>query len=208
MNTVTNFVVQFPLKTEKYQEDILDKRFEIGRNIYNVLVDVTQKRYKEMIKTKKYRNLLSQLSGDKTKDRSVWKQIKEIRKQFGMSEYSFHKDVQKLQHHFSENIDSFTAQKIASNLWMAYEKLFFGNGEEVHYKKYGSLNSLEGKSNEAGIRFKNDIIMWNGLKMPVVINYNNYYESQALKSEISINTMFKLYLRELHPSKLITKRAK
>lgn len=28
---MSNFIVQFPLKTEKYQEDILNKRFEIGR---------------------------------------------------------------------------------------------------------------------------------------------------------------------------------
>lgn len=62
------FIVQFPLKTEKYQEDILDKRFEIGRQIYNSLVNITQKRYREMIKTKRYRNLISQLSGDKKKD--------------------------------------------------------------------------------------------------------------------------------------------
>ena len=55
---MANFIVEFPLKTEKYQEDILDKRFEIGRQIYNSLVNVTQKRYKEMIKTKKYRTLL------------------------------------------------------------------------------------------------------------------------------------------------------
>lgn len=46
---VTNFIVQFPLKTEKYQEGILDRRFEIGRQIYNSLVNITQKRYKEMI---------------------------------------------------------------------------------------------------------------------------------------------------------------
>ena len=58
---MANFIVEFPLKTEKYQEDILDKRFEIGRQIYNSLVNVTQKRYKEMIKTKKYRTLLSLL---------------------------------------------------------------------------------------------------------------------------------------------------
>lgn len=64
---MANFIVQFPLRTEKYQEDILDKRFEIGRQIYNSLVNVTQKRYKEMIKTTKYRNLMSQLSGDKKK---------------------------------------------------------------------------------------------------------------------------------------------
>lgn len=62
---MANFIVEFPLKTEKYQEDILNKRFEIGRKIYNSLVNVTQKRYKEMIKTKKYRTLLSSLTGNK-----------------------------------------------------------------------------------------------------------------------------------------------
>ena len=113
-----------------------------------------------------------------------------------MSECSFHKDVQKLQHHFSENIDSFTAQKIASTLWSSYEKLFFGNGEEVHYKKYGSLNSLEGKSYKNGIRFKNNMILWNGLKMSVVINYNNYYECQALKSEIAYCRVTRKFVRD------------
>ena len=190
------FTVQFPLKTEKYQEDILVKRFEIGRNIYNVLVNVTQKRYKEMIKTKKYRNLLSQLSGDKTKDRSIWKQIKVIRKQFGMSEYSFYTDVQKVQHHFSKNIDASTARSIATNLWQAYEKLFFENGESIHYKRYNSLNSLSGKSNKNGIRFRNAIISWNGLKIPVVINYNNYYENQALKSEIIYCCIVRKFVRD------------
>ena len=86
---MANFVVQFLLKTEKYQEDMLDKRFEIGRKIYNSLVNVTQKRYKEMTKTKKYRNLISSLSNDKKKDKDIWKQINEMRKQYGMSEYSF-----------------------------------------------------------------------------------------------------------------------
>ena len=35
--SLSNFIVQFPLKTELYQEDILNKRFEIGRKIYNSL---------------------------------------------------------------------------------------------------------------------------------------------------------------------------
>ena len=70
---MANFIVLFPLKVEKYQEDILDKRFEIGRRIYNSLVNVTQKRYKEMTKTNKYRNLISSLSNDKKKDKDIWK---------------------------------------------------------------------------------------------------------------------------------------
>ena len=58
---MSNFIVQFPLITEKYQEDILNKRFEIGRKIYNSLVTVSQKRYKEMIKTKQYRSIKEKL---------------------------------------------------------------------------------------------------------------------------------------------------
>lgn len=193
---MVNFTVQFPLKTEKYQEDILDKRFEIGRQIYNSLVNITQKRYKEMIKTNRYRNLISQLSGDKKKDKSVWKQINDIRKQFGMSEYSFFKDVKRLQHRFSNNIDSRTARSLASNLWRAYERLFYGNGEYIHYKKHGSLDSLKGQTNTRGIRFRDDMILWNGLTIPVIIDYNNYYENQALKSEIAYCRIIRRFVRK------------
>lgn len=192
---MANFIVEFPLKTEKYQEDILNKRFEIGRKIYNSLVNVTQKRYKEMIKTKKYRTLLSSLTGNKKSDKEIWKQINDIRKQYGMSEYSFYEDVKQMQKHFKDNIDSFTAQKIATTLWKSYDKLFYGNGKKVYYKKYGELNSLEGKSNKTGIRIINDTLVWNGLEIPVVIDYNNYYEYQATQSKICYNRIVRKYVR-------------
>ena len=192
---MANFIVQFPLKTEKYQEDILNKRFEIGRKIYNSLVNITQKRYKEMIKTKKYRTLLSSLTGNKKTDKDIWKQINDIRKQYGMSEYSFHEDVKKMQKHFKDNIDSFTAQKIATELWKSYDKLFYGNGKKVYFKRFGELNSLEGKSNKTGIRFKDDMIIWNGLEIPVLIDYNNYYEYQAMQSDICYCRIIRKYIR-------------
>lgn len=195
MNIVANFIVQFPLKTEKYQEDILNKRFEIGRKIYNSLANVTQKRYKEMIKTKKYRALLSSLTGNKKTDKDIWKKVSDIRKQYGMSEYSFHEDVKKFQNYFKDNIDSFTAQKIATELWKSYDKLFYGNGKKVYYKKYGSFNTLEGKSNRQGIRFKDNTLFWNGLEIPVVIDYNNYYEYQALQCEICYCRIVRKFIR-------------
>lgn len=192
---MSNFVVQFPLKTEKYQEDILEKRFKIGRYIYNSLVTITQNRYKEMIKTKRYRNLINQLTGDKKKDKPVWKEIGLMRKEYNLTEYSFHKDVKPLQKHFSKNIDAFTAQKIASSLWKAYDKLFYDNGEVVHYKRYDDITSLEGKSNKTGIRFKDDILVWNGLSIPVDIDYGNPYEYQAMQSEIAYCRIVRKYIR-------------
>ena len=192
---MANFIVQFPLKIEIYQEDILHKRFEIGRKIYNELVNITQKRYKEMIRTKKYRNLISSLTGNKKTDKGIWKQIHALRKQYGMSEYSFHEDVKKLQKHFKDNIDAFTAQKIATELWKSYDKLFYGNGKKVYYKKYDSFHTLEGKSNKTGIRFKDDMLIWNGLKIPVVIDYDNDYEYEALQCDICYCRIVRKYIR-------------
>lgn len=191
---MSNFIVEFPLKTEKYQEDVLNKRFKVGRYIYNSLVNVTQKRYKEMIKTKKYRNLISVLTENKKSNKEIWKQINDIRKQYGMSEYSFHEDVKQMQNHFKDNIDSFTAQKIATQLWKSYDKLFYGNGNKIYYKRHGELNALEGKSNRTGIRFKDNTILWNGLKIPVVIDYDNDYEYQAMQSKICYNRIIRKYI--------------
>lgn len=109
-----HFILQFRFKTEQYQEDILAKRFEIGRKIYNSLVNITQKRYHEMIKTKEYRSLIYSLTGNKKEDKETWKKINDMRKQYRLYEYAFHEDVKKIQQHFKKNIDAFTAQKIAT----------------------------------------------------------------------------------------------
>lgn len=192
---MSNFIIEFSLKTEKYQEDILNKRFEIGRQIYNSLVNVTQKRYKEMIKTKKYRILLSLLTGRKNNDKEIWEQINDIRKQYGMSEYSFFNDVKTMQYHFKDNFDANTARSIASALWKSYHKLFYENGKNIYYKKYGELNSLEGKSHDSGIRFKNNIVFWSGLKIPIIIDCDNYYEYQAIQADICYCRIVRKYIR-------------
>lgn len=182
---MSRYCVTFPLITEKYQETILNKRFEISRQLYNAVLSKAYKRYKSMIETKKYRQLKEQINNANEKEKKLlYKQLNEMYKQYRLNEYSLHEDIQEMQHHFSENIDSFTAQKIATRVWSAFEDLLFGDGEIVHFKKYGELDSLEGKSNKTGIKFKDGFLIWNGLKIPVKIDYNNPYEYQALKDEI------------------------
>ena len=168
------FIVQYRLRMQPYQRHILDKRFEIGRRIYNALAHVTLNRYREMIKRKDYRQSLQ------NKD---WKEVNRIRQNFGFSEYSFHSLVKRMQQHFKCHIDSNTAQKIATNLWKAYEKVFYGNGQRIHFKKYGDFNSLEGKSNKSGIRFKEGQLEWLKLKIPIVVRTD--YEIKAFEREIA-----------------------
>ena len=56
-------------------------------------------------------------------------------------------------------------------------------------------HSFRGKSNKKGIRFKDDTIIWNGLEIQVVIDYDNYYENQALQCDICYCRMVRKYIR-------------
>lgn len=204
------FTVQFPLIVEKWQADILNKRFEMGRKIYNSLVKLTLNRYKEMIKNERYKELLASIQRKKDgkaskneHNKKIFKEINQMRDDYKLSEFQFHSDVKPFQKYYKKHIDSNTAQKLGTRLWNAYEKVIFGNGKEIHFKKYDTLNSLEGKSNGSGIRFRNNKIEWFGLKMPVVIDFNNQYEVEAFKSKISycrikrkfIRNKYKFYLQ-------------
>ena len=168
------FIIQFRLKIQPYQRYILNKRFEVGRRIYNALAHVTLNRYREMTKRREYRQAI---------EAKEWKIVNKIRQEFGFSEYSFHSLVKQMQQHYKCHIDSNTAQKIATNLWKAYEKVFYGNGKKIHFKKYGTFDSLEGKSNKSGIRFKEGQLEWLKLKIPVKIRTD--YEIEALEREIA-----------------------
>ena len=50
-----NFVLTLELKTEKWQEDILNKRFNIGRQIYNACLGELFKRYNTMTQGREYK---------------------------------------------------------------------------------------------------------------------------------------------------------
>jgi hypothetical protein len=141
----SNFILTLKLNTQKYQEDILNKRFDIGRQIYNACLNELFKRYNLMKQSKSYQKTLKM---KKSKERN--KQFQEINKNFGLTEYSLHKFVKPMQHHFKKNIDSFTAQKIATRCFNAFKEKLYNPKIKVKFKRYDSFNSLEGKSNKTG----------------------------------------------------------
>ncbi len=116
------YVLNLKLKTQPFQENILDKRFEIGRKVYNAVLGQALKRYREMIKTKRWRKNQNNISNiykvekdDKKRNKlcKLYFNIKNnMLKEFRLNEYSLHADVKQIQRHFKKNIDSFTAQKL------------------------------------------------------------------------------------------------
>jgi len=186
----STFVLTLKLNTEKYQEDILNKRLDIGRQIYNACLNELFKRYQTMKQSKLYQETLKM---DKSKERN--KQFRKINKSFGLTEYSLHKFVKPMQKHFKKNIDSFTAQKIASRCFDAFKEKLFSPKIKVRFKKYGTFNSLEGKSNGTGIKYRGQILKWNEINIPIIIKKKDDYAKEALKNRIKYCRILRKVIR-------------
>ena len=100
-----------------------------------------------------------------------------------------------MQKHFKVNIDSFTAQKIATRCFNAFQKLTFHQSNKVCFKKYGEMNSVEGKSNKTGIRFKENTLIWNGLEIPAIIKKNDTYAQMSLMNKIKYCRIVRKFIR-------------
>jgi hypothetical protein len=70
-------VLTIPLKTEIWQEDILFKRFEIYRSIYNAMLGHRLKEYRKMLNDEDYKNSIEVIyKAYKEEDAKVKKELK------------------------------------------------------------------------------------------------------------------------------------
>ncbi len=190
MNILSNYILTLKLDTKSYEKTILNRRLEISRNIYNSCLGELFKRYNHMRESKNYRKILKMIKG---KDRN--KQFNELNGKHGLTEYSLHDFVKPIQKHFKDNIDSFTAQKIATRCFNAFQGLMFHTANKVSFKKHGEMNSVEGKTNKTGIRFKNNKLVWNGLEIDIVVNKNDEYAKTSLLNKVKYCRIVRKFIR-------------
>ena len=172
----SSYILTLHLNAEKYQEDELNKRFEKCRKIYNSCIAELFKRYNHMIESKAYQKNVK----SKSKDRN--KVFNELNNKYSLTEYSLHEFVKPMYNYF--NIDSQSIQKLATRAFNAFQKYMFHQAKRVNYIKFNELYSIEGKTNAQGIRYRNGIIQWNKLNIPVVIKNNDNYAQMAIQNRV------------------------
>ena len=214
------FVVTIGLDCTDLDIKILNKRLEIARHMYNkTLAHATKrlsllrkdKRYKEFLNT--YWNLNSKSSLTKEEDKelkSIKTNLTELQRAYGLSEFQLHSFIAVSKRNFEKNIDINTAQTIASRVWKSISSNLFKDGKKCHFKKYGTLTSVEGKSNKSGIllrkkkftkiklskkdkqnpkkkqkKIKETVekycLMWNGLQIPVKYRKDDLFIQECLE---------------------------
>ena len=96
---------------------------------------------------------------------------------------------------FNKNIDNKTAQALASRAWKALEKLIYSNAERVNFVRFDELYSVEGKWNASGITYRDGVIKWNKLNMPVIIKNNDIYAQKAIQDRIKYCRIIRKMIR-------------
>lgn len=175
------YVVEIPFKLEKWQEDTLDRRFEAARKLYNAFANMKYGLYRTFVNSKSYKNdsesirkIAQKYEEDYLKSHDVSKdtankavkklvnndpevlKIYEKRNTFyrenGFSEFEFISYFIEKSKQFNNIFPSTVVSlSFARPLWACFEKLIYGNGNMLHFKKYGEFNSLA-SDNKSGIR--------------------------------------------------------
>ena len=137
------YILTLPLKTEVYQEHILEKRFRLGEHLYNNFLNFEKKKFYEMTKRKDYRdaqNLIKELtiqinSLDEFKEskqliQELRKQRKEqydiiynIKKMFDWSEFGFTNDMKKYRKYYKEDLNSTICDNLSGRCFKAFVKM-------------------------------------------------------------------------------------
>jgi hypothetical protein len=74
----STYVLTLKLNTEKFQEDIINKRLEIARNISNGLTNKVLKRYKLMLESRAYNATKNKLKKANKYRKELYKKLNQV----------------------------------------------------------------------------------------------------------------------------------
>ena len=166
---MSSFVMEFELIAGNQETNFLEKRFNVGSNIYNLCLDHCIKQLNKLKRDKKYRKSVKAL---KTVNRKLEKknlsqneikrlkeikiscinEIKELEKEYQFTENDIQKYAKVPRGFIGKILNSNIVQKIASTSFNAVKKIQYGMAKKVRFKKKGEI-SLEGKDNKTGFIF-------------------------------------------------------
>ncbi|WP_414584433.1 RNA-guided endonuclease TnpB family protein [Scytonema sp. PCC 10023] len=172
-STKPSFVLELPLKVDSKQDSELQARFNAAMRLYNNVLGEAKTRMGLVRKSEPYQ-LARKISRDRKKERSD--AFSKAREAYRFTDYdlqSYANRAAKDSRWIAEKVDSNTQQKIATRAFKAVERVLFGKAKDVRFKVESRFRSVEGKTNKQGIRWKDDRVVWAGLELSAIIDFNN-----------------------------------
>lgn len=177
-----SFVCEVPLRVSPGQEKVLLTRLEAARQLYNACLGEAMKRVRLVRQSRLWQKAC----------KSPEKALRTTYTREACSKYGFTDAA--LQHYaveirrscwIGEHLDVHVAQKLGTRAFRAAWKVLFGESRKVRFKGKNQMDTVEGKSNAAGIRWRNNcVVFWKGLVLPAIIDPEDPVIRHALSCRV------------------------
>ena len=181
--------LRLKLKANRRMKRILEKRYRLIAHIHNKLVKHVKKQLTKLKKDPGYQALLARYSQIKNEEKTGRKSADKAEtvsglnryvQDYGLTKSGLERYVSVMQKRFRKNISSQQAQAEVNKVMRGVEAVLYGDGKDVHFKKYLEFRTITGKSITNGVKFflipdhenrRMDChIAWNGLEIPVKLD--------------------------------------
>jgi hypothetical protein len=174
--TTLSFIAEFPLRTTPSDERELGIRLDAARNIYNAALGQALRVLDLMRQSKQWQQARALPKGEKRS--AAFKACIE-RFDFKSSMTDRFAIACKNACAIGDHMSSNETQKVALRAFLAVKEYSFGKRGRPRFKRFGTLQSVEGKTNRAGIRFREGAVEWSGLLIPIVCR-GDEWQARAL----------------------------
>ncbi|MEI6141206.1 MAG: hypothetical protein WCP85_18195, partial [Mariniphaga sp.] len=198
-----SFILELPLKVSRRNEKIILSQLESARKLYNASLGEAKRRANLIRQSRIFdkarkipRAPKDSLKPKDIKNRKLKKDLfSKAREAYDFNEYSLHKYIGELRHNLPNNLDIHTTQKLATRAFKAVEKILFGTARKVRFKGFNQLNSVESKSNVAGIRWKNNRLEWGELSLEAIINKKDEVIFHGLQHKVKYSRLYRKIIK-------------
>lgn len=204
------YTITLGLHTNKYHIDLYNKKLEFARKMYNILVKQCIKRLSALRQDKEYLKAVKEYSKIKNstkKDEQI--RVKELKtimnnrvKFFKLTKTDLESFLDNNKNQYKKQLGSTSRQKVALRVYEGLEKVLYSSGKMLHYKKFGELLSVEGKSNKTDIRFKDGRFQYMKFEsVDIKIKKSDLFNQEVLdyidcgKATISFCRLVKRYVK-------------
>ncbi len=175
-----SFIAGFPLRTSAADAHALRVRLDAARQIFNAILGECLRRLALMRESKDWQRARAMTRGA---ERTAL--FREVLQRFDFKSSMADRFAIRCKNAcwIGDHLSSNETQKVALRAFQAVEQHAFGKRGRPRFKRFRELSSVEGKTNDAGIRFKNGYVEWSGVQMPILAAPGDAWQAEALAAK-------------------------
>ncbi len=173
-----SFIHEIVLVVSPKDESVLLKRLDCARQLYNACLGESLRRLDLMRESKAYQEART-MPKPKPKDKGKKREFsprndlfQHLNREFRFTDDSIQAFATKTKNacHFGDHLDAHTCQKVATRAFLSAQSYAFGLRGRPRFKSYNQFDSVESKSNDCGIRWRDGHVLWSGLELKALFD--------------------------------------